>query len=66
MKEGLDEEKEKGGEDIDEDNEIIDSKTGKKRKLTKREKRAIKRKQDEEQRRINEDMDEREKSFNQE
>lgn len=67
MKEGLDEEeKEKEDEDFDEENEIIDSKTGKKRKLTKREKRAIKRKQDKEQRENNEDIDERVKSFNKE
>ncbi len=69
MKEGLEGEgegEEKEDEDFDEENEIIDSKTGKKRKLTKREKRAIKRKQDEEQRKNNEDIDERVKSFNKE
>ena len=67
MKEGLEGEgEEKEDEDFDEENEIIDSKTGKKRKLTKREKRAIKRKQDKEQRENNEDIDERVKSFNKE
>jgi hypothetical protein len=61
MKEGLTEEDDTP---IDETKEIIDSKTGKKRKMTKREKREAQKKRDAEEKANNEDIDERIKSFN--
>jgi hypothetical protein len=60
MKEGLSEDDQVAP---DEDAEIVDSKTGLKRKMTRREKREAEQKQEEEKKRNDEDMDERIKNF---
>ena len=61
MKEGLDEEDDM---DIDETKEVIDSTTGKKRKMTRLEKKEFEKKRRAEEKANNEDIDERIKSFN--
>ena len=61
IKEGLDEDEDV--QEIDEENEIIDSKTGKKRKMTKREKRTAEKIRAKEEKAMNEDIDERVNSY---
>ena len=61
IKEGLDEDEDV--QEIDEENEIIDSKTGKKRKMTKREKRTAEKIRVKEEKAMNKDIDERVNSY---
>ena len=61
IKEGLDEDEDV--QEIDEENEIIDSKTGKKRKMTKREKRTAEKIRAKAEKAMNEDIDERVNSY---
>jgi len=60
LKEGLSEDDQVAP---DEEAEIVDAKTGLKRKMTRREKREVEEKREEERKRNDEDMDERIKSF---
>ena len=63
IKEGLDEDEDEDVQEIDEENEIIDSKTGKKRKMTKREKRTAEKIRVKEEKAMNKDIDERVNSY---